>query len=600
MPPQPKSSQRRPERQSTAAIDELPVVEVQMNEAVESSESTRQHAERVGRRQLEQLGPDSEERTRRGPGSWSRGDVLGEVRLLERRRMCSRRSQMRRAPRRAARRDTSRHRRSTAEPGRGRAATRLRRERPRLRPPRLAGAPGSGRPSACDGRAAPAWLRDARARARAPSSSPGRTDGGLSRGVTTKPAGRRSQEALEGAPDRVVEQSLDVTRDDRVAFELLHDAHLRTEAEDLCCRRRLAAASAAARGAGARARDRSSAAYTEKSDDFARTFVAIGNVRLRRRASLGVDPAALRLLPGPALLGPRPLMGGGRARADRRSLRRPRCSSTSHRDWSSPRLALLVAVVATLNPYLIWHDVHVNREITDQVVLAAIVLVVAARRAPSLTRPSSARSAHYCGVAILGNSRLAALPLVLAVFVWRLPPRPQHRRRTARRRHGRDRDLTVARSQRRAGRLLRDHHGRARALESQQPQRPTRPSRPASGSTTSRQPSSFPPTPQDAATVYHETGRFPAVERMRPDALLRAPDVEVLVAPSGREGQACGARRRSSSGIPAHTRRRDGRAKARGATRPAASSSPSGRSRSTLLAVVGLFVARRPVRRARR
>ena len=36
---------------------------------------------------------------------------------------------------------------------------------------------------------------------------------------------------------------------------------------------------------------------------------------------------------------------------------------------------MLAAVVATLNPYLIWHDVHVNREILDQLLAAAIVLL---------------------------------------------------------------------------------------------------------------------------------------------------------------------------------------------------------------------------------
>ena len=88
-----------------------------------------------------------------------------------------------------------------------------------------------------------------------------------------------------------------------------------------------------------------------------------------------------------------------------------------------PRFAMVAAVVSTLNPYLIWHDVHVNREIVDQVVLAGMVLCVLA----AITRRSLrliALIGVLCGLAILGNSRLAALPIVLAAFLaWRLPAR---------------------------------------------------------------------------------------------------------------------------------------------------------------------------------
>ena len=40
-----------------------------------------------------------------------------------------------------------------------------------------------------------------------------------------------------------------------------------------------------------------------------------------------------------------------------------------------PRWGLLGAALATINPYLIWHDMHVNREIVDQVCAAALVLL---------------------------------------------------------------------------------------------------------------------------------------------------------------------------------------------------------------------------------
>jgi Dolichyl-phosphate-mannose-protein mannosyltransferase len=40
----------------------------------------------------------------------------------------------------------------------------------------------------------------------------------------------------------------------------------------------------------------------------------------------------------------------------------------------SPRAGLAAALIATLNPYLVWHDVHVNREILDGLIAAALVL----------------------------------------------------------------------------------------------------------------------------------------------------------------------------------------------------------------------------------
>lgn len=86
-------------------------------------------------------------------------------------------------------------------------------------------------------------------------------------------------------------------------------------------------------------------------------------------------------------------------------------------------VGVTAALITTLHPYLIWHDVHVNRELVDGLLLAAITLLalVAYER----------RSAWYAlatgavlGLAILGNSRLILLPLWLAPFlVWRLRPR---------------------------------------------------------------------------------------------------------------------------------------------------------------------------------
>jgi hypothetical protein len=89
------------------------------------------------------------------------------------------------------------------------------------------------------------------------------------------------------------------------------------------------------------------------------------------------------------------------------------------RRFLSPRWAVVAAIAATWNPYLVWHDVHVNREIVDQLLLAAIVLLtLQAAERPTRGRPALLGLA--AGLAMLGNTRLFALPVVLAAFLlWR-------------------------------------------------------------------------------------------------------------------------------------------------------------------------------------
>jgi 4-amino-4-deoxy-L-arabinose transferase-like glycosyltransferase len=86
------------------------------------------------------------------------------------------------------------------------------------------------------------------------------------------------------------------------------------------------------------------------------------------------------------------------------------------RRFISPRAGLLGALAATVHPYLVWHDVHMNREILDEVVAAAIVLLtlLVAKR-PSV--PLAALLGLVLGVGILGNVRLVLLPLVMAAFL---------------------------------------------------------------------------------------------------------------------------------------------------------------------------------------
>jgi hypothetical protein len=79
---------------------------------------------------------------------------------------------------------------------------------------------------------------------------------------------------------------------------------------------------------------------------------------------------------------------------------------------------VIAALVATLNPYLIWHDVHLNREILDTFLAVAVVyltLLAAERR----SWPVGAALGATLGLAILSNTRLAFLPLVLGAYlVW--------------------------------------------------------------------------------------------------------------------------------------------------------------------------------------
>lgn len=89
----------------------------------------------------------------------------------------------------------------------------------------------------------------------------------------------------------------------------------------------------------------------------------------------------------------------------------------------SLRVGLVGALIATLHPFLVWHDMHLNREILDGLLIALVALLallVAERRELVLALALGAT----LGLAILGNARLALLPLVLAVYAaWPFRPR---------------------------------------------------------------------------------------------------------------------------------------------------------------------------------
>jgi hypothetical protein len=88
----------------------------------------------------------------------------------------------------------------------------------------------------------------------------------------------------------------------------------------------------------------------------------------------------------------------------------------------STGVGLVAALITTLHPYVVWHDVHLNREVLDGLLLAVLALcALAAYENRSL--PLSAATGAVAGLAILGNARLALLPVAIAVYVaWRIVP----------------------------------------------------------------------------------------------------------------------------------------------------------------------------------
>ena len=86
------------------------------------------------------------------------------------------------------------------------------------------------------------------------------------------------------------------------------------------------------------------------------------------------------------------------------------------RRFVSQRVGLLAALVFTLEPYLIWHDVHMNREILDQLLAATLVLMTLSLAARP-TLPRGLALGAVAGLGVLGNVRLLLLPLIVAGFV---------------------------------------------------------------------------------------------------------------------------------------------------------------------------------------
>jgi hypothetical protein len=163
-------------------------------------------------------------------------------------------------------------------------------------------------------------------------------------------------------------------------------------------------------------RDGLLAEFTEKSDDFARTLVEHGTFGfVPGEPSAYTQPLYGWFLAGLYWVGERHWAVVGIAQTAVAVATAWLVYEIGRRVVSAP-VGVAAALIATLNPYLIWHDVHVNREILDGLLAAALVLttlVASARR----SLPLAAAAGAIAGLAILGNARLVLLPLLVAAFL---------------------------------------------------------------------------------------------------------------------------------------------------------------------------------------
>jgi 4-amino-4-deoxy-L-arabinose transferase-like glycosyltransferase len=169
-------------------------------------------------------------------------------------------------------------------------------------------------------------------------------------------------------------------------------------------------------------RDALIAGLTEKSDRFARTLVASGTYGfIAGRPSANTQPLYGFLLSGIYWV-------AGRDWTTVATAQTLLAAATALLVYAigahigGRAVGVVGAVVSTLHPYLVWHDIHINREVLDGTLAAGLtlaVLVAAERR----TLRTSAVAGVVAGLAVLANSRLVLLPLALGVFVaWEIRP----------------------------------------------------------------------------------------------------------------------------------------------------------------------------------
>jgi len=188
-------------------------------------------------------------------------------------------------------------------------------------------------------------------------------------------------------------------------------------------------------------------AYTEKSDDFARTLVASGTVGFIPGVPSAYTQPLYTFFLAPLywVFGRHWLVVG--IAQTLVAVATALLVYEIGRRVASARVGVVAAVLASLHPYLVWHDVHVNREILDTLLAAALVLATLVTAERLVLKQHKRSSTHgavgdeeevvllqhklwwlwgaglggLLGLAILGNSRLVLLPLVLLGYLaWRL------------------------------------------------------------------------------------------------------------------------------------------------------------------------------------
>src|SRR5581483_2789409 len=160
--------------------------------------------------------------------------------------------------------------------------------------------------------------------------------------------------------------------------------------------------------------------FAEKSDDFARTFVSSGTFGLiPGEPSAYTQPLyAWFLIPLYWLHGRTWWVVGGAQILV--AVATAFVVYAIGRRLGGARIGLIAALLTTLHPYLVWHDVHVNREILDQLLAALAVLLTIVAVDRRSWRWAAVLGLDL-GLAILGNTRLLFLPVALAAYVaWRL------------------------------------------------------------------------------------------------------------------------------------------------------------------------------------
>jgi hypothetical protein len=157
-------------------------------------------------------------------------------------------------------------------------------------------------------------------------------------------------------------------------------------------------------------------AFTDKSDDFAQTFVHHGTFGfIPGEPSAYTQPLyGFFLIPVYWIFG-RTWWAVGAAQIVVATLTALLVYAIGARVLSR-RAGTIAAALATLNPYLVWHDVHLNREVLDQLVAAALILCTLVATDRRSVKWASV-AGILAGLAVLGNVRLVLIPLVVAAYL---------------------------------------------------------------------------------------------------------------------------------------------------------------------------------------